>query len=840
MNLLKLYRLLFTFLLGIFTGESFGQEKTIEEQLDYSNKILNSVSTEKVHLHLDKPYYASGQTVWFKAYLINADKRPSTLSKILYVDLIDSQNSIIRSLKLPISAGLATGDIWLSDTLKTGNYRIRAYTQWMRNFGEAAFYNQTIYVGNILFEDIITQSVKSDTLFGSSNQIENSINKSSVFKSTSNIIQIQFFPEGGNLVDSIRSNVAFKATGPNGLGIDFIGYVLDEKGTRVADFQSEHAGMGKFRLTPYGTSHTAVIALNGEKFRIMLPKAEKEGYVLTVLKEDDNNLFIRVSRSNSIFNKNRNQQLSLVAQSGSQIYNLSKFNISNQFVDVTFPKQELPTGISQLTLFDQHSIPRAERLVFIQHQDQIKLILSSNKKLYQQREKVVMELSASAIGSQPIIGSFSISVTDLNHVPTSELDANTILSNILIKSELKGFVEKPNYYFQDTSILRRKHLDNLLLTQGWRNISLKQIFNNDTLARSSYQAEKGINISGIVTMRGNTVAGGKVSLFTPEGGIFLDTVTNHEGRFKFENLVFADSTRFILQARSSKEKDNMQIRLDKTPFQEAGTNFNYFGIENKVNNEFLTYLKDNRDELEGFNKKEIMIRTKMLNEVVVKAVRNYKNIEGSSKLGSTPADFVFRQEDLSGSELGSALEGKIVGLNIKYDPGSKKTTASLSRNNLLNKSPAMRLFVDGADWGDDLNAINVSDIAMVEVLKGGANGAIYGNNGFGGVILVTTKLFAGLPADIIQEPKGIIKFTPVGYTITREFYSPDYNSPDNKGDIKDLRSTVYWNPDLFINKGKSLTLEFYTPDKSGKYQAIVEGLDYLGRFGRQIYTFNVK
>ncbi len=122
-------------------------------------KWTDTMPQEKVYLHVDKPYYAIGDTIWFKGYVtIGSRHQLSKLSGALYVDLINEKDSIVKDLKLPITSGMVVGDFILGDDYKQGSYRIRAYTQWMRNAGEDYFYDHTFTVGDLISHNIITKA----------------------------------------------------------------------------------------------------------------------------------------------------------------------------------------------------------------------------------------------------------------------------------------------------------------------------------------------------------------------------------------------------------------------------------------------------------------------------------------------------------------------------------------------------------------------------------------------------------------------------------------------------------------------------------------------------------
>src|SRR5690606_3151295 len=137
-----------------------GQNNTkFEESLQKLEDYKNNFPREKVYLHLDKPYYSIGDQIWFKAYLTVGNYNfLSSLSKILYVELINSDEEIAISVRLPVINGITFGDILLVDSLMEGDYRIRAYTNWMRNFDERYFFDKTIQVGNALKNPLLAES----------------------------------------------------------------------------------------------------------------------------------------------------------------------------------------------------------------------------------------------------------------------------------------------------------------------------------------------------------------------------------------------------------------------------------------------------------------------------------------------------------------------------------------------------------------------------------------------------------------------------------------------------------------------------------------------------------
>lgn len=896
--------LLFSVIASIIVLGFVRDDEPLKKILQQIEKYRLQYPQEKIHLHMDKPYYAIGDNIWFKAYVINAEKNElSDLSKILYVELINDKDSVKQSIALPLEMGLAWGDFSLTDSLKEGNYRIRAYTNWMRNFGEEYFFDKTFTIGNSIANTVITQAdytyskdVKGQKVMASLNyadmagkplinkevtyqvvldfrtilkgkgitdskgnllisfvnnqpfilksgkilttiRLDEKISTSKNFpvKSTSNETDVKFFPEGGDMINGISTRVAFKALGSDGLGIAISGYISDQNNVRISEFQSEHAGMGSFKIKPsVSNSYTAHITFkDGSEKAIPLPKIKAQGYVLTADNTDPNELKIRISTTEM---DQPDSELTLVAQTNGQVQFVSKNKMNSRTFNASIPKSRFPTGILQLTLFSPKNEPVAERLVFINHSDFLKINLSTEKTEFQKREKVKLMLDVNDPRGKPTLGSFSIAIVDETKVPVDEASETSIISNLLLSSDLKGFIEQANYYFTDTSDAKVRQLDNLLLTQGWRRFEWKNILSNNypTLV---YQPERSMQVSGKVTsLNGKPVIGGKVTLLSSSGTSFLlDTLTDKNGEFRFDNLYFNDSTKFIVQARNERDKKNVEIFLDRIPAQLVTKNKNEAMLEVNVNKSMFAYLKNSRAQYDDLKRNGLIVRNILLDEV--KVVDTKVEAKNSSNLnGAGRADAIIKAEQLQNCfDIAQCIQGRIAGVMVMN--GMVYSTRSMYS---FSGPIPMQLVLDGAFLEPEfLSSINPSDVETIEILRSGANTAIYGSRGGGGVLIITTKRGENNRGYKNYAP-GIAGYNPKGYYKGREFYSPNYDDPEINTKIADLRTTIYWNPNVISDSTGKASVEFFNSDGTGNYKAIVEGINIDGTIGRQIFRYSVK
>jgi TonB-dependent SusC/RagA subfamily outer membrane receptor len=858
-----------------------------------------SYQQEKVYLHLDKPYYAVGDDIWFKAYVMNAQtSRPSDISGAIYVELLNEKDSVKQLLKLPLVSGIGAGDFKLPESYVEGNYRIRAYTRWMRNAGKEFFFDKTIKVGNSWSNKVFTnasytfqkkdaaQQVNAVVKFTdqdgkpyastdlsydiqlsfrsvlkgkATTNAEGEVNltflntqpaiykagkitailtlpngkkvtKDILIKSTSNEVDVQFFPESGNLVEALPSKVGFKATNSNGLGEDITGTIADNEGQEVNKLASTHLGMGHFVVNPQpGKVYTAKIRFkDGSEKSFELPKASPQGYVIAATNNADN-IQVKILVSNGLLNKG---ELKLVTQHNGNVFFATRSGSTKQLISTTIKKEDLPTGIIQLTLFDGENKPVAERLVFVNNDaDKIATTIKTDKENYAPREKVTVDLTAQFI-SKPTQGSFSVSVTNTKSVAPNELNESNILTSLLLTSDLVGYVEKPNYYLNENTAETRANLDNLMLTQGWRRIIWNNVINNLS-PNIRYQPEKSLGISGaIATLGGKMIPKTKVSLFSTSGGFLsLDTLTDDNGKFNFDSLSFRDSTKFIVQARTLKGKRNVDFKMDVESNEIVTKSKNTGDVIVNVNDALSGYLQQSKNYFDELTRRGQLERSLTLKEV--KIVDKKNKVKNSANLnGGGNADAVINADQLQNCiTLSQCLQGRVAGLMI-----SPYGTASLMRNN----GAPMQLIVDGMYMEPDfLDNIIPNDVETIEILKSIGNTAIYGSRGGNGVIIITTKRGGGSAFNSPVSVEGIITVMPKGYNISREFYSPKY-SPESTDSAPDFRSTIYWNPLIATNESGKGQFSYYCSDEPGTHRIVVEGIDMYGNLSRAVYTYTVK
>jgi hypothetical protein len=777
----------------------------------------DSIPQEKAYLHMDKPYYALNDTIWFKGYLTTGSRHLlSERSSAVYVDLINDQNQRVKTLKLQTAMGTVAGNFILDDSVKAGSYNIRAYTQWMRNAGEDYFFNKTFTIGD-LTKPTAAAANKKD------------------IKAALQQTDVQFFPESGNLVNGIVSKVGFKAVSANGLGEAISGTITDNQNNEVARINTLHAGMGSFLLQPLaGKTYTANINFDdGSSNTLELPAALYEGYVMSIYQPNKDSLLVRIKASAHL----QNTKLNLIAHSSGELIVTTPVEINTPITSVWLDKRLFPSGIAQFAIFNAKDEPLNERIAFIKNDDHMQLAINTPKALYKSKENVQLELTAKESRGAPIAANFSVAVIDESKLPVDESAESTIFSTLLLTSDLKGYIEKPNYYFMADSSLVNKALDNLMLTQGYRRFEWKALLDTAN-TRPAFAADGlGITISGTVqTLTHKPMPNAAVLLVSTNARINKTTITDDNGRFKFDDLVFADSAGFAIQARNAKNTDHAIITVDS--ISRAAITIKQHLAEVNIIKESLQ-----KAEAEG---KPVKLAGHLLKQINIKATKKTNDIlalQGGVRIAEVSADKVLTIPDPENyPDMITFLQGASASFRVQTSPTGRKSLAGtrpsldLLSGNLTPTEVGVVLngrALDTAEVHELLTLLPTEDVAKIWVVT--RNLAI--TNLYGEALFIFTKP----PSARKQYNPSIANIKPKGFNKSRRFYSPRYDRPNNSAaQLPDQRTTIFWSPNVNTDANGKATLDFFNADGPGTYRVVVEGINAAGELGRQVYTYKVE
>jgi hypothetical protein len=764
---------------------------------------------EKAYLHTDRDYYNPGDDIWFKSYVVEGlNHKLSNKSGNLHVELISPEAKIIDSRIVRLEKGLGIGDFVIPDTLRSGDYRLRAYTNFMRNFGDLLFYNKEIKIIN-----------SSDTI--------NSFSENIIM--ADNDFDISFFPEGGSLVDNVSSIIAFKAVDGAGSGCDVSGEVYTSGTDKlITTFSSSHLGMGTFTLEPFqGSSYYVIVRnSNGIVLKREIPKSFSTGFVLNASLNELSEHVLSIKTNSETLPHYLGREL-LIKFSAHKI-NLKALSVRiNSFRNnIILPTDDIPDGIVMITLYDLDNRPLCERLIYIQNSDPINLNIETDKKVYKQRDSVSVKLSLLEDISTGQEAFLSCAVTDIKFTDETTLFPTTISSWFLLESDVHGSIENPSYYFDPSNHRRLKDLDLLLLTQGWRDFEWKY-------KEQDYLPESGFTISGKLrkSLIDSPIKGASITvgIFQNDKNIFSTISTDSTGRFHLdlENLI--GSARVVISALDKKGNSQGRLILDSINFnppkvEDIIKRKSLTEIEKQNETENLTILKETDLVKKSIKKKYTLSDTISLDEVTIVAKRKETpretHVNQSRIVYGQPDKEVIVAQNESARTVRGLLEGRVAGLSFVQET---KSSSGIIIHGITSfgYSNEPLFLLDGmvSSYGE-INKLPMEWIDRVDVIKSEKTAA-YGVRGAFGVISVITKTYKELPYKPVSYS---VNSTISGYNASRIFYSPKHVSKFQAGQMPDLRFTLYWFPDIKAITNHDYLLKYFNADVSATYNIIVEGI----------------
>ncbi|GAB3785696.1 Plug domain-containing protein [Spirosoma horti] len=804
--------LLFFLTVILFVSFRPSDDEFIQRLVEQFRVYSGQHPTEKVYIHIDRDTYLIGETIWLKGYIFDGKTHEAdTLSKVLYVDLVDLKARRIRlRTQFRTTNSYAPGQLLLPDSLASGSYQLRGYTNFMRNYPDDFFFTKTVTI------------LRADEPGSASRN-------SSVMPKP----DVQFLPEGGHLVDGLTSRVAFKVVNSGGAGLAVKGFVLDAKKDTVIGFTTTHLGMGYLMFKPESKQvYTAFVSLaDGTLASYPMPAVQEQGVVMQVenLTNKDNVLVYLMNNKTVV---DSSATLTLVAQARGQIIQAAKVPLSRKTAMIRLPRSTFPEGIAQLTVFDENHKPVCERLVYINKNEQLNVDVVADKAVYKNREQVNLTITTRNADGKPTPANLSLAAVDARLAPEADSNGATIRSHLLLSSDLTGTIEQPDAYFNPANRDRWLQLDLLLLTQGWRRFAWTDVLAG-TVPPLKYPIERGLSLTGRVVRPNQKDIGGKVKLtfIIAKKDSTRDVLvgeTDASGNYVAYDLDFTDTTTVLIQGLKGNANRNLVITLDQllmptVTLIQAPYNPMEFRADELT--EFIRRTKENQ---------EIERQLKRNGEVLLQAVtvKAKKTEERDSRViyGTPDATVKFDQMNTSGRlTILDVIQGKIAGVQVTGNGFNARVQIRGAAN---FNGPVEPLFIlDGMPM--DLQAImgiSVQDVDRVDVLKG-ASAAIYGSRASGGVISILTKR-GKADYDLSKEvvPGTLLAKLP-GYAPVREFYAPRYDVKKPEHVRPDYRTTLFWAPMIQTDAEGKATVSFFTSDAKTELRIRVEGATFAGRAG---------
>ncbi len=781
LNQFKIYACLL-FISSFFFFSNAKSQDNLNAIKSSLNQYYQNTIEEKIFVHTDKSFYLAGEIAWFKLYVVNAaNNKPLTLSKVAYVEILDSSNKAIVRAKIALKDGEGNGSFYLPVNLNSGNYKFRAYTNWMKNFDVSFFFRKNITIVNM----------------------QRGLNASAM--KPAHQYDFQFFPEGGNLVNNISSKVAFKGTNEHGRGIDFNGVVLDNNDTLLS-FKPQHAGMGSFTFTPLPNHiYKAFIKLSsGDVVLKALPTAYSSGYVLNVVDSADKIKAVVQSDLQA------GHEVFLFVHSGKDTKHALGSLLQDGKATFMIDKALLGDGISHITIFNEVRQPVCERLYFKKPKKELVIKLNTDQSNYTRRNDVNLNIAVGNDDQKMDSVSLSMAVYRLDSLQSN--DDPAINSYLLLTDDLKGFVEDPGYYFLKNDDETKIAIDNLMLTNGWRRFKWENLLKNTKPFFAFIPEYNGAIIQAKVI---NTITGipaNNIETFISVPGFapdFNSSFSDNDGLVKYELKNVYGAQEIILQPNIRRDSTYKFDYVDPFSDKFSDMAFPEFNLQQETANAL-------REESISMQVQNIYSgkNMKVFLKPQVDSTPFYVTADASYLLDNYTR-FTTIEEILR--EYVTLVDVRKREGRFHYDVFNNATNQS------FNSDPLVLL--DGVPVFD-LNKFMLVDPLKLQKLDVLNRKYFLGNSSFNGILSWSSYKGDMADADLSNH---VTTIDYDGLQMEREFYSPVYeNDAELSSHIPDFRNVLSWSPHIKIATGGSQKNHFYTSDLPGKYLVMVQGISSSG------------
>ena len=789
----KIEAICFLIIFSIFTDNTFAQNGNIESIPKEMQNEFVPVLHEKLFVHTDKTFYLPGELIWFKIYAIDGLlNKPSTFSKVAYVEIIGADNKAVLQTKISLESAIGKGSLLVPLSITSGNYTLRAYTQWMRNFGADHFFEQSISIVNTLKESDIDAAKKVKTY------------------------HVQFFPEGGDLIEGLSSKLAFKITDQDNSAVACKGSIINQKKDTVAHFHTLRFGMGSLLLTPEkDETYTAIIELKDTSITAAIPDALKKGFAMQVVDADSSHIKIAVTTNSS----NDKSSIYFIAQSNHLVKNVQTNNLSNGIAVFIVDKKNIGDGISTFTIFDAGKQPVCERLYFKRPTTKLNIELASDQKKYSIRNKVNVTVSTTDQSAKFANADLSMSVFQTNSFQTDVYQ--DIYNYLFLTSDLKGRIDSPEYYFSNNDV---EATDNLMLTQGWRKFKTDDTKKIKKPLFTFIPETEGYLIKGRVFDKKTQLPAKNINTFLSipgESYQFTNSTSDSSGTVRYSLNKFYGRNSVIVQTNNTIDSI-YKVDLEN-PFSDQSSNTSKYG--------FLLLPEWNKDLLQ----RSIAVQVENAYRIEEKRIyHSYKSIDSLAFYGIPDKKYFlddytrFRTMEEVMREFVSDVNVRLQSDHFSYKVWNEKF------GNYFDDNPLV--LIDGVPVFD-INKIIAFDPAKVKKIEVVAKKYYLGSSINEGIISYSTYKgdlggFELDPNSIVIEYEGLQK--------QREFYAPLYeNDEQKKSRLPDFRNVLTWMPDIKTDAAGKTKISFYTSDIKGKFIAIIQGITKDGLAGSAILHFDV-
>ena len=827
------------------SGEVPPAKVVFQQYMNQAQTFANNFPREKAYLHFDNTSYYVGDTIWFKAYVTLAEQQTfSQISRPLYVELVDQTGHIADKQIIKLTQGEGNGQFILPPSMLSGYYEVRAYTRWMLAFNEPQYFSRTFPIYQLTNSDKLERSI---TTYELSSSMENRPSE------TEEKLNVRFFPEGGQLVEGVTSQVAFKAESKNEGNIELSGTIYTKEGAEITSFETLHDGMGRFEYTPSAQPAIAKVDFQGKKYEFTLPQALPNGYVLSTV-SNAGALLVRV------FCNAATPQDTLAVfishQGRPYVHQLisCRSDAPQEFI---LPTRKLPAGVLQVSLINRAGNTLCERFVFANPRAPLQISTKKLKEVYAPYAPIRCELQIKNAKGEPVSGELSVSIRDGVRSDYLEYD-NNIFTDLLLTSDLKGYIHQPGYYFASPSPRKQTELDVLLMVHGWRKYDMSQAISTAPFTPLQLP-ETQLALNGQVksTILKNKLKDIALSVIVKKDDQFITggTVTDENGRFSIPVEDFEGTTEAVIQTRKvGKERNkDASILIDRN-FSPAPRAYGYKELHPEWKD--LAYWQQKAESFDSLYMDSIrrVEGLYVLDEVEIKSKRR----QGSNMATKISEKSIDAYYDVRRSVDVLRDNGKIVTtipeLMEKLSPQfywdrtndkhtyRQKPICYIMDNHILSETETQMMLTE------------VDGLASIIISKGtgGIDDDIIQNTKMSEVTdstgvdiskLDKYSVFYLIPLprrDVLNKSQRAVLGTRQtviqGYTRPLEYYSPAYPTKELYMDKVDKRRTLYWNPSVQADENGKAVIECYNNQYSTPLIIQAETLGKDGQIGSMRYS----
>lgn len=756
------------------------------------NHYRESSLQEKVYAHTDRTFYLTGETLWFKVYGVDGTlHKPLGISKVAYVEVLNAANFPVLQAKIGLEQGMGNGSFFIPASLGSGNYRLRVYTSWMKNFLPDYYFDQHITIVNPFVPRELPPRADQPAC------------------------GIDFFPEGGNLVSGIRSKVGFSIRGKAGDHTTCSAVIVDDKNDTLATAAPGRSGLGSFYFTPDSNRHYTAITTHGKtgaSSAQALPQVHSKGYVMHL--EDKGEIIEVTVRATAVSQRS----VYLFVHARQIIARAERKDLDNQTATFLLPRADLAEGISHFTLFDGSLQPVCERLFFVHPRKELQVSVSANQKVFHPRKKVTVTVETK--NSKGIAGSAHVSMAVYKTDSLPQPNRKSIMPYLWLEADLAGAIESPGYYFSEESAEVRTAIDHLMLTQGWRRFDWTEV-----LGRRHHHAflpeVRGHIVTGMIS-KGEKEQRGVFTYLGSPGKIIraYGSWSDQEGKVRFEIKDFYGPRRIIIQAKSDSSEAYTIRLLD--PFSSAW------------DSETLPEWRVGAE-----NEKELVARSIAMQVQDIYYFDSFGNqvtlpkVDSSAFFGEGDATY-YLDDYTRFPVMEEVMREYVPGVFVrKRKDGFHFIVLDLVNGGVLPGDPMVLL--DGVPVldVDEIMAVDPRRIRKLEVVKRQYH---LGQAVFFGIVSYTS--YQGDLAGMEVDPRSL-SLHYEGLQLKRQFHSPQYGRQQENDRLPDQRFLLHWEPAIHTDETGKRQVEFFTSDVPGDYVVVVEGLNQDGDAGTGTLTFTV-